>query len=172
MSDFLVCGLQRGLLLSAVAMALTGPAMAQAPKAPANPAATETRSTHDDWVVRCAGAAGCEAVQSLETKDGKGTLAHVAVRPEKDLVRLVVQVPPGVWLPAGVVLRAGGKDLTLSYKRCGQTCIASTELPTAEAKAMAEVPGAELVFENGSRQPFVLPISFKGLPAAFAAAAK
>lgn len=170
MPDFLACGLRRGLLLAGLSMALTGPVAAQAPKSPANPVATQTRSTHDDWVVRCAGDAGCEAVQSLESKDGKGTLAHVAVRPEKDIVRLIVQVPPGVWLPANVVLRVGGKDVTLSYKRCGQTCIASVELPTAEAKAIAELPGAELVYENGSRQQFVLPISFKGLPAAFAAA--
>lgn len=158
------------LLLSAAA--IVSPASAQT--APA----TETQSTHDDWTVRCKGAGEkreCEAVQTLQPADGKGILAHVAVRAEKGgPVRVITQVPPGVWLPAHVTLKvAGVPDVVLTYKRCGQYCVASTELKAGEIASLKASAGVgDLVFENGSRQPIILPLSFKGLGAALEASLK
>lgn len=141
-------------------------------------AETVTRSTHDDWTVRCAeeqGKKACEAVQTLQTQDLKSILAHVAVRAEKGgPVRLIVQVPPGVWLPANITFKVEGvKDILLTYKRCGQNCVASTELSADEIAALQASAGkGELVFENGSRQPIQLPLSFKGLGEAMRASLK
>lgn len=163
------------LMLSAAA-AFT-PAAAQG--APATDgSASETRSTHDDWIVRCKGAAAkreCEAVQTLQTADLKGILAHVAVRAEKNgPVRLIVLTPPGVWLPANVALKvAGVADVVLTFKRCGQHCVASVELSADQVAALKASAGkGDLVFENGSRQPVILPLSFKGLGAAMEASLK
>ncbi|QRG05438.1 invasion associated locus B family protein [Xanthobacter dioxanivorans] len=167
----------RAALLPALflsAAAFVAPAAAQTAAAPAS----ETRSTHDDWTVRCKGAGDkreCEAVQTLQPADGKGILAHVAVRAEKGgLVRLITQVPPGVWLPAHVTLKvAGVPDVVLTYKRCGQYCIASTELKAEEITALKASAGVgDLMFEDGSRHPIILPLSFKGLGVALEASLK
>ncbi|MFG1480300.1 invasion associated locus B family protein [Xanthobacter sp. V4C-4] len=143
-----------------------------------SPAASETRSTHDDWVVRCkkdASPKECEAVQTLQTPDLKGVLAHVAVRARQGgEVLLVVLTPPGVWLPANVTFKVGGvPDLTLSYKRCGQFCVASLALTPENLAALKASAGkGELTFETGSRNPVILPVSFKGLGEAIAASLK
>lgn len=162
-----------------VAAMLGGGVAAQAPMARAEaPAASETRSTHDDWIVRCKTTASpkeCEAVQTLQTPDLKGVLAHVAVRARQGgEVLLVVLTPPGVWLPANVVFKVGGvPDLTLTYKRCGQYCVASLALTAESLAALKASSGqGELTFENGSRSPIILPVSFKGLGDAIAASLK
>lgn len=161
--------------ISVVAGALMASMMgvpAQAQPAPA----TETRSTHDDWTVRCKAekdGKACEAVQTLQTPDLKGVLAHMAVRAKKGgPVYLIVQVPPGVWLPANVTFKVGGvSDLVLTYKRCGQSCVASLKLEPEQVSALKASAGSgELQFENGSRNPVILPISFKGLGEAMTAA--
>lgn len=166
-----------GVAALLVSVACAAPALAQtAPAAPEPP--TETRSTHDDWTVRCKGAGekrACEAVQTLTPADQKGILAHVAVRAENNgPVRLIIQVPPGVWLPANVTLKVGGvKDVVMTYKRCGMFCVASTELKDEEITALKASSGAgDLVFENGSRHPIIVPLSFKGLGAALEASLK
>lgn len=169
-------------LLSAVlaTSALVLPAAAQtaAAPAPAPTDPTETHSVHEDWTVRCKGKddkRGCEAVQTLQTADLKSILAHVAVRAEKSgPVRLIVLTPPGVWLPSNVALKvAGVADVVLTFKRCGQHCVASTELTPDQLAALKASSGkGEIVFEDGSRRPVILPLSFKGLGAAMEASLK
>lgn len=166
-----------GKALAWVAAALLcGGAMLQAPAARAEtPAATETRSTHGDWIVRCKKGSSpkqCEAVQTLQTADLKGTLAHVAVRAQKGgEVLLIVLTPPGVWLPANVTLKVPGvPDVVLTYKRCGQYCVASVALTPESITALKASAGqGDLAFENGSRNPIILPVSFKGLADALTA---
>lgn len=163
--------------LPAAAQTAAAPAPAAAPAAaPADP--TETRSVHDDWTVRCKGKddkRGCEAVQTLQTPDLAHILAHVAVRAEKSgPVRLIVLTPPGVWLPSNVSLKVPGvADVVLTFKRCGQHCVASTELTQDQLTALKASSGkGDLVFEDGSRRPVILPLSFKGLGAAMQASLK
>lgn len=162
--------------VSAVPALLLSAAVCAAPAAAQTaPALTETNSVHDDWTVRCQGKdekRACEAVQTLQPEDGKGILAHIAVRAEKSgPIRLIVLTPPGVWLPANVSLKvAGVADVVLTFKRCGQHCVASTELKPEEVSALKASSGSgDLVFEDGSRHPIVLPLSFKGLGAALQA---
>lgn len=169
-------------LLSAVlaTSALVLPAAAQTAAAPAPAPAdpTETHSVHEDWTVRCKGKddkRGCEAVQTLQTPDLTHILAHVAVRVEKNgPVRVIVLTPPGVWLPSNVALKVPGvADVVLTFKRCGQHCVASTELTQDQLKALKASSGkGDLVFEDGSRRPIILPLSFKGLGAAMEASLK
>lgn len=163
--------------LPAAAQTAAAPAPAAAPAAaPADP--TETHSVHDDWTVRCKGKddkRGCEAVQTLQTPDLAHILAHVAVRAEKSgPVRLIVLTPPGVWLPSNVALKVGGvADVVLTFKRCGQHCVASTELTQDQLTSLKASSGkGEIVFEDGSRRPVILPLSFKGLGAAMQASLK
>lgn len=172
--------------LGLCAAALSLPAAAEAPKAApaaatatqASTPATKTLSVHDDWAVRCAGegeARACEAVQTIQTADSKNMLAHIAVRAKKDgPVHLIVQVPPGVWLPSNVVLKVKDTpDVVLTYKRCGHECTAAVELTADQIKALKAHDGAgEIVFAAGEQKPIILPVSFKGLAAALEASLK
>lgn len=172
-------------VVAASASALPAAAQTAAAPAPAAPPAaapaadpTETHSVHDDWTVRCKGKddkRACEAVQTLQTPDLAHILAHIAVRAEKDgLVRLIVLTPPGVWLPSNVALKVGGvADVVLTFKRCGQHCVASAELTKDQLAALKASSGkGDIVFEDGSRRPVILPLSFKGLGAAMQASLK
>lgn len=168
-----------GAVLAGAVALLCGGAMFPVPTARAEaPAASEIRSSHGDWVVRCkkdSSPKECEASQTLQTPDLKGTLAHVAVRARKGgEVLLVVLTPPGVWLPANVTLKVPGvPDVLLTYKRCGQYCVASVALTPESVTALKASAGqGDLAFENGSRSPIILPVSFKGLADALTASLK
>jgi len=166
--------LSAGLFAAVAAMGVLPATGARAASEPP----TVTRSTHDDWTVRCkkdVSPKECEAVQTLQTPDLKGVLAHVAVRAQKGgEVLVIVLVPPGVWLPANVTFKvAGVPDLVLTYKRCGQYCVASLALSEADRAALRQSAGVgELSFETGSRDHVILPVSFKGLGAAMEASLK
>jgi invasion protein IalB len=91
-----------------------------------------------------------------------------------DPFKLVVQVPPGVYLPSGIRLVVDDKTppLTATFTRCLQTCMAETEIKSDVVQILKSRTKAEpgrLEFEDGTRQQVKLPVSFKGLPAALAA---
>lgn len=163
-----------GLLIAASAFA--GPAFGQSAAQPEKPAQTQTHSTHGDWTVRCKKEKEhpvCEAVQTLMTTDHKNNLAHIAVRAEKGgPIRLIVLTPPGVWLPSNISFKVPGVEtITLTYKRCGEYCVASTVLTDGQLGALKQSDGkGEFQFENGSREPIILPVSYKGLGDAMKAA--
>ncbi|TCT01651.1 invasion associated locus B family protein [Aquabacter spiritensis] len=166
-----------------IGFGVSAPAAAQQKPAPQAPAAADqpglTTATYQDWVVRCmAGSEGrtCEIVQNLQAQ-GQGLVASVAVGKvdPKGPLRLVVQVPAGVWLPAGVKFTASAKakPMALEFKRCLQGCFAEVELDAAAVLALraATEPGS-FTFEDGSRRAVTLPVSFKGFPAALDASLK
>ena len=154
-------------------MSLAGTASAQQPPAPAAARPGLTTATYEDWVVRCvAGDAGrtCEV-------QGQGLIASVAVgrADAKAPLRLVVQLPAGVWLPAGVKVQVSekAKPLQLVFTRCPQGCFAEAELDAASVQALKAAAGAgRISFEDGARRPVTLPLSFKGFTAALDASLK
>jgi len=160
---------------------LTGTVYGQEPAAPAPapapaPAAVKpglTTATYQDWMARCVASNNgriCEVVQNLQAQ-GQGLIASIAVgkADPKSPLRLVIQVPAGVWLPAGVTFQVSEKvkPLQLEYKRCVQGCFAEVELEAAAAQAMRAAKDAgSFTFEDGSRNPVTLPVSFNGFSAA------
>lgn len=142
---------------------------------------TRTTATYEDWVVRCersdvvGGAKVCEAAQTLQIGNQQQQLVAQVVfgRLTKEApLRLVVQLPVGVWLPAGVQFAYGEKPITVSsqYKFCIRACIADVELSAEDVAALAAAPGpGKLDFLDRNQQPVSLQISFKGLAAALAA---
>lgn len=167
-----------------IGLGLVTPAAAQQPAAPAANASAAaqpglTTATYQDWVVRCvAGEAGriCEVVQNIQAQ-GQGLIASVAVgrAAAKAPLRLVVQLPAGVWLPAGVKVQIAekAKPVQLVFTRCPQGCFAEAELDAAALQALkaASEPGS-FTFEDGARRPVTLPLSFKGFTAALDASLK
>ncbi len=161
------------------------PAAAEKPAAPidpANPAATT--ATYGDWVVRCSnlpqGEKVCEAATGIQIQVQGQTrlLAQIVVgRAGKDQpVRLIVQLPNGVFLPAGATLYLDEKaksGFQAVYTVCTQGCFGDAVL---DADQLASLKGAKgpgrLEFVEGNRKRVAARISFLGLNAALEAALK
>ncbi|WP_234052906.1 MULTISPECIES: invasion associated locus B family protein [unclassified Xanthobacter] len=185
-SLFRVAGVLGLSLLSAgSAMAQQKPAAPPAPAAGAQPSQPgATTATYRDWVLRCVTQEGggqgsgrvCEIAQNLQMQ-GQGTVASIAVgrADPKGPVSLVIQLPPGVWLPAGVKVQVDdkAKPIQLEFKKCLQSCFAEAPLDAAALQQLraASEPG-NFTFENGARRTLTLPISFKGFGAALDASLK
>ena len=162
------------ILAGALLLAAVDAAAAQTPQ--------QTTATYEDWIVRCETVAGpppkknCEMVQSTQMQ-GQGVISQVAVgRPIKGQpVKIVVQLPNGVWLPTGVKLVAGASDpgLTATFKRCLAGCFADFEIKDETIKKFRSMtePG-HIQFKDGATKDVSLPLSFKGFGAAFDALSK
>ncbi|WP_051357021.1 invasion associated locus B family protein [Azorhizobium doebereinerae] len=156
--------------------AAPGPALGQEDSGP-----TRTTATYDDWVVRCersdvvGGAKVCEAAQTLQIGNPQQGLSAQVVfgRLTKEApMRLVVQLPVGVWLPTGIRFVYGEKARTVAaqYKFCIRACIADVELSAEDVAELGTAAGpGKLEFLDRNQQPVALDISFKGLAAALAA---
>jgi invasion protein IalB len=81
----------------------------------------EAAATYDDWIVRCETLQGRASPQKLlmvqytQAKGGQGVISQVAIGrvTKSDPIKLVVQLPIGIWLPTGVkiVRRCQGSGL-------------------------------------------------------------
>jgi invasion protein IalB len=157
--------------------------------APANPSAPQqTTATYEDWIVRCETHPGpppqkfCEMVQFTQVKGGQGgqggIVSQVAIgRPAKGQpVKLVIQLPIGVWLPTGIKLMAGAKDagLLTTFKRClPQACFTDAEINADVIKKFRTTTEAgQIQFKDGNQKDASLPVSFKGFGTAYDALQK
>ncbi len=155
------------------------PAASQPAAADGGP--TRTSATYEDWVVRCergestGGAKVCEVAQTLQIGNQQQNLTAQVVfgKLKSDgPLRLVLQLPVGVWLPGGASFTAGenGKALAATFKFCIRACIADMDLTSLEATALNSATGpASLVFQDRNQAQVTLPVSLKGLSAALAA---
>lgn len=184
---------QLGVVVAAVLGVLGGapPAAAQpATPVPAAPrgalvpvegaGATARTSRFEDWLLRCGaledGRGMCEIAQGI-TAAGRGLVAQIVLgrAGKDDPLRLIVQLPEGVFLPAGVSVALDGTApaIPLAYQRCVKGCFAEAELTPAlvEALKAARGPGT-ITFADGARRPTVLPVSFNGFVPALEASLK
>ena len=154
----------------------TGIACAQTPQ--------QTTATYEDWIVRCETQPGpppvriCEMVQYTQAQGQTGVISQIAIgRPVKGQpIKVVFQVPLGVWLPSGVKLVASAQDagLAAGFKRCvAAGCFADLEVrEDAIRKLRATSEPGKLQFKDGTPKDVSVPVSFKGFGAAFDALAK
>jgi invasion protein IalB len=160
-----------------------GPAAPAASPSAGAPQNATSSSTFEDWTVRCQttppAPKACEVAQTIATRNPQQqqspiaeiVFGHVA---KTDPMLLVVQLPPGVYLPTGVTLVVDDKSPPLSavFTRCLQTCMAQVELKLEIVQALRATAKSEpgrLEFEDGAQRKLALPVSFKGLAAALAA---
>lgn len=157
------------------ALAVMAPGLpAHAQEALALPQATT--ATYQDWTLRCDHLPEnpprkvCEVVQTVRAADGQAVLAQVVLgKPAPgEPVKLIVQLPAGVWLPANVTLAAAsGQAATAVFTRCQQLCVADANAADAFIKALkTTTEPAKLSFQDGNRSPIELPISLNGFTAA------
>jgi len=182
------CGLRHFLLLACFGLiGHAGIAAAQAPAPP--PAAApappqQTTATYEDWIVRCETQPGpppqkfCEMVQFTQVKGGGSVISQVAIgRPLKGQpVKLVIQLPIGVWLPTGIKLMTGAKDpgLLTAFKRClPSACFTDAEISADMIRKFRTTTEAgQIQFKDGNQKDASLPVSFKGFGTAFDALQK
>jgi invasion protein IalB len=155
-------------------------AMAQTvqPKATQSPptqAAPSQPSPSQAWVVVCGNSQkglDCRAGRSLRLDNRGQALLNVAVRVSADTKKpvMLLQLPLGLYLPAGVSLQIG-KDApkALPFQSCEMSgCLA--EHPVTEAEIAAMLKGADLTIsaQTASKQPLTMKVSVAGFPAAYA----
>jgi invasion protein IalB len=143
----------------------------------------QTTASYQDWTVRCVLPEGqkqrqCEMIQSASVQGQTNPISQIAIgRPVKgEPVKIVFQLPVGIWLPGGAKLVFDPKTpaVEAAFKRCLATaCFADTELKDDLVKKLRGVTEqGHLNFEDGNRRPISLPVSFKGFGEAFDAIAK
>jgi invasion protein IalB len=139
----------------------------------------EAAATYDDWIVRCETLQGppvrksCDMVQYTQAKGGQGVISQVAIGrvTKSDPIKLVVQLPIGIWLPTGVKIVADAKDpgLLATFKRCiPQACFADVDIGNEQLRRMrAAIDQGHIQFKDGNQKDASLPVSFKGFGTAF-----
>ena len=163
-----------------------GIAAAQAPTPPtaAPSPPQQTTATYEDWIVRCETQPGpppqkfCEMVQFTQVKGGGGVISQVAIgrQVKGQPVKLVIQLPIGVWLPTGIKLMAGAKDpgLLTTFKRClPAACFTDAEINADTIRKFRTTSEAgQIQFKDGNQKDASLPVSFKGFGTAYDALQK
>jgi invasion protein IalB len=128
------------------------------------------------WVVNCSdnnGKLDCSAGQVVSIKSTGQRLMTVAVRVPADTKKpiLMVQVPLGVYLPAGAVLQIGNDPAkTLPFKGCDQGgCMAEYAVTEAEIAAMSKGADLKVSVQNQNQKPaFTVAVPTTGFAAAYA----
>jgi invasion protein IalB len=128
------------------------------------------------WVVSCdnnQGRLDCRAGQTVFIKPTGQRLLSVAVRVPADTKKpvLLLQVPLGVYLPAGASLeigKAGAK--TLPFRGCDQAgCLAQYAITDEEIASMAKGADLTISVQNQNRKPaFTVTVPVTGFAAAYA----
>jgi invasion protein IalB len=128
------------------------------------------------WVVECAdnrGRLDCRAGQSVFIRNTGQRLLSVAVRVPPDTKKpvMLLQVPLGVYLPAGASLQIGKDEAkTLPFKGCDRSgCVAEYAITDAEIAAMTKGSELKISVQNQNQQPaFTLTVPVTGFGAAYA----
>ena len=156
-------------------------AQAQQKKAdpvPAPPPTAEAKSgepTPPAWRVQCEGAGqalDCRLSQTLVVQQtGQRLLAVVVRRPSKaELPALMINLPHGLFLPAGVTLQLDtAKPETLPVQTCdAQGCYAGTTVTTDMLAALQKSQQLSVVVQDLKKQPITVTITMAGFADAYA----
>lgn len=149
----------------AAAATFGGNAMAQETSEAPAPVEIANGTAFGDWLVRCEAVTttrtACRLTQELSLRDGGDLIARfiVLAAGEGEAVMLA-QVPMGVYLPGGAVLRVADRDdleqREMIWQRCwGELCEAAIPL---DAEAMADIAEADQILFGYRMDPSVDPI--------------
>jgi invasion protein IalB len=147
--------------------------LAQAQPAPAQPAPAQPAQAQPIWGVNCAGTPNgldCRAIQAMQmTNTGVMSLA-VRVPPETKKPLLILLLPMGIYLPAGVTVRFGQDAAkTVQLQSCDTTgCLAEYALTEAEIAAMLKGQGLTVSVQSQDKQPVSVQVPATGFSAAYA----
>lgn len=146
-------------------------------QAPAAPAAAEASPPPQDlWGTRCTTAArdgtlDCAIEQRMFLTQTGQLIAVVTVRVPADTRSpvMMIQVPLGLFLPAGIKLSVdGGAEEALPLQTCeANGCYAGGQVSEALLTSLKRGTTLSLTFENLQRQPVTVPVQLTGFTAAY-----
>ena len=179
-----VCGLKAATGAFLCFVAASGGAMAQdtgqsqvenpqdGPPTLGKPAAPPAQPT---WVVNCMSTqAGfdCSASQAFFVKETGQRLLSMAVRvPPNNDPDLLLLLPLGIYLPAGVSLQFGKEEAVkkIAIQSCDKNgCRAEYDISNGEIAAMLKGADLTISFQNLEKDPLIIQLPVLGFPAAYA----
>ena len=160
--------------LSSAALTQTAQPKGQHVEVPASEAGRPSQP-QPNWIVTCnqtKPGLECRAGQSLFLRQTRQRVLSVAVRMPADTKKpvLLLQLPLGVYLPAGATLQIGKLEAqTLPYTSCDQGgCIAEYAVTDAELGAIAKGADLTISAQTVQQKPFTLTVPSLGFAVAYA----
>jgi invasion protein IalB len=154
------------------------PAPAPAPPAPQPPAnAQEPPKPQPGWISRCmsenrATAVDCTVEQTAVVTNTGQLVASVVVRVPHDTRQpvMLIQVPVGLFLPAGVNVQVDEtKPLAFAFQTCDlKGCYAGAPLPAETLAAMKTGKKLAVIFQNLQKETISIPLPLDNFAEAFA----
>jgi len=162
------------------------PAPAPAPKAqpataPATPKPTQDAKALEPagpgWAVNCRSPAGekglsCRMSQTVLAKNSGRTLTDVAflLTPEKKATEVLLQLPLGLYLPAGASYQVDeNAPQRLRIRNCNRNgCYARASVSPEIMGALRKGKQLKIAFKDQAENPVTVPLSLDGLEAAYA----
>jgi invasion protein IalB len=126
------------------------------------------------WEVICTSSpAGldCRAGQSLAFMGEQGRLiVALNIPPDTKIPIMILRVPHGLYLPAGIVLQFGNDAAKrLAIESCDRNgCVANHPVTAAEIAAMLNGADLTISAQNLQKQPVTVRVSVSGFSAAYA----
>jgi len=169
-----------GFLILSLSAISTGSAQTLQPKQPqpapagAPTAAPEAAAPQPTWMVNCTNVPGgfdCRASQTLYVKKTGQRLLTLVVRTAPDAKKpvMLIQVPLGIYLPAGVTVQIGkeaGKGLPL--QSCNQEgCLTEYSVTDAELATKQQDSDLTVLVQDLNKKPVTLSVPGLGFAAAY-----
>ena len=151
-------------------------AKAQQPDVTASPPAARATAPTPTWSSRCsaegrAATLDCIVSQRLFVKNTGQRIGSVTIRMPGDRENpvMVIQIPTGLLLPAGVSIDIDGKDQQqLELETCdGNSCYVRQPVSDSLLASMVRGQTLNISFQNLNKQKIKLPLSLVGFTAAY-----
>lgn len=175
--------------MAAVSQTKTNTKIPPAPAAPASqvplkgpaapeaaPAAAESQPSAANWASRCAAdarqsALDCSVEQSIIETKSRQILMQIVVRVPPDTRKpvLTIQLPLGLFLPAGVILKFDeGKPERFDVQTCDQKgCYLQLPVSPEMLQQMTKGKQMSVTFQNLGKQDIGVPVSLGGFVVAY-----
>ena len=113
----------------------------------------------------------CKAIQTIVLAKTRQLLLSAAVSKAagSDTAALLLQLPHGLYNPAGVTMAIdAAKPATLEIQTCdAKGCYAGTQITAEQLGAMKTGSKLNIVFEDLKKQKITVPVPLKGFDEAF-----
>jgi invasion protein IalB len=150
------------------------PKSSQGGAVPAPEPAQQTAALRPDWAVNCSTVQTqltCVASQSFFVKETGQRFMTVSVNPPRadKKTTLVLQLPLGIYLPAGVSMQFGkAAAKTIPIISCDQSgCYAEYAVTDAEVKSMLNGENLQVAVQTRDQKPLSVTVPFAGFDVAY-----
>jgi len=145
-------------------------ALAHATQAPPTPAPARAQPI---WGVNCVGTPGgldCRANQTVQMSNTGQVTVAVRLPPETKKPVMLLLLPMGIYLPAGVTVQFGQDAAkTVPLNNCDSAgCLAEYAITEAEIGAMLKGIVVTISVQGRDKQPISVQVPATGFPAAYA----